>query len=87
MTFFDPISSSARAVEMARIWACGSYAEVLRLEAPCSSARIDLARRSLEHLLHPSHNEFQGCSYVMEFVKQAAEGLLSKAEFRNMVMM
>ena len=38
MTFFDPLSTTARAEEMRRIWRCTSHAEVLRLTEMASPA-------------------------------------------------
>ncbi|CAE7210119.1 unnamed protein product [Symbiodinium sp. CCMP2456] len=84
VTFFDPQCSVARATEMTRLWSCTSHLEVLKIDCQeqASSGRVALARRMLELLLHPSHNEFEGCWCAMDIIKRAADDLLSKIEFR-----
>ncbi|CAJ1438644.1 unnamed protein product [Effrenium voratum] len=83
VTFFDPVSAETKASVMRRIWACTSYRDVLELpDETVSTSRIAVARSVLECLLHPSHNEFEGCHCAMHFIKQSAEGLLARAEFR-----
>lgn len=85
VTFFDPVSAETKASVMRRIWACTSYRDVLELpDETVSTSRIAVARSVLECLLHPSHNEFEGCHCAMHFIKQSAEGLLARAEFRNL---
>lgn len=33
-------------------------------------------------MLHPSHNEFSGCWCVMDIIKESAEGVQTKMDFR-----
>eukprot|EP00435_Cladocopium_sp_Y103_P036949 s1117_g9.t1 len=79
ITFNDPNGSAKRRAEIERLWACKSYTEVLQLseEQGRTSSRVQMAVRALRHLLHPLHNEFQGCADAMDIIQQASQGLLS----------
>lgn len=79
ITFFDLNGSAKRKAEIERLWACKSYTEVLQLseEQGRTSSRVEMAVRALRHLLHPLHNEFQGCADAMDMIQQASQGLLS----------
>ena len=79
ITFFDLNGSAKRKAEIERLWACKSYTEVLQLseEQGRTSSRVEMAVRALRHLLHPLHNEFQGCADAMDMIQLASQGLLS----------
>eukprot|EP00438_Fugacium_kawagutii_P027833 Skav201806 [mRNA] locus=scaffold1071:101986:106673:+ [translate_table: standard] len=75
VTFYDPERAFEKASEITRIWACTSHREVLEI-APsqeASKTRVDMARRRLERLLHPLHNEFEGCWCAMQVPSVASE--------------
>ncbi len=80
ITFFDPEICFERKAEMTRLWGCTSHADVLKLslEPPPTRKKVELASRTLQHLLHPSHNEFEGCEHAMNIINQASEVLSSE---------
>lgn len=80
ITFFDPTICRERSAEMTRLWGCTSHADVLELslEPPPTRKKVELASRTLQHLLHPSHNEFKGCEHAMDIINQASQVLSSE---------
>ena len=80
ITFFDPTICHERSAEMTRLWGCTSHADVLKLslERPPTRKKVELASRTLQHLLHPSHNEFKGCEHAMDIINQASQVLSSE---------
>ena len=80
ITFFDPEICFERSAEMTRLWGCTSHADVLKLslEPPPTRNKLELASRTLQHLLHPSHNEFEGCEHAMDIIIQASQVLSSE---------
>ena len=80
ISFFDPEICKKRSSEMTRLWGCTSHADVLKLslEPPPTRKKVELASRTLQHLLHPSHNEFEGCEHAMNIINQASEVLSSE---------
>lgn len=88
VTFYDPERAFEKASEMTRIWGCTSHREVLEIpdSQEASKRLVAMSRRRLERLLHPLHNEFEGCWCAMQVIEHSAsaEGLLSSSEFRRL---